>query len=86
MRGISSPKVEKPEGALVSLTTDVDVDATGASVVDSAVEEGKAEVADVSVEIVESEETLEAEVRETAVDILEADTLPEVPTIRTEEG
>ena len=86
MRGISNPKIEKPDGALVSATTDVDVDAAGATVVD-AVEEGDVDVAeDVSVELAESEITLEVDVTETAVDVMEIDALPVVPIITIEEG
>jgi len=78
--------MEKPDGALVSVTTDVDVDAAGVTVVD-AVEEGDVDVAeDVSVELAESEITLEVDVTETAVDVMEIDALPVVPIITIEEG
>ena len=82
---ISNPKTEKPEGALVSAMTEVDVDA--GVTVDPAVEAGKVEVTEgVSVETVESEAALEVEVREITVDIMDADALRVAPMITMDEG
>ena len=83
---ISNPKTEKPEGALGSAMTEVDVDAD-VTVVDPAVEDGNVEVTeDVSVETVESEAALEVDVRELTVDIMDADAPRVAPMITVDEG